>query len=37
VAALAVVGLTSRLTTPKKARFIKLIVDGAARVSRLTR
>jgi IclR family KDG regulon transcriptional repressor len=37
VAALAVVGLTSRLSTPKKARFVKLIVDGAARVSRLTR
>jgi IclR family KDG regulon transcriptional repressor len=37
VAAIAVVGLTSRLTTQKKSRFVKLIVDGAARVSRLTR
>jgi DNA-binding IclR family transcriptional regulator len=37
VAALAVVGLTSRLTMQKKARFIKAIVDGAARISRQTR
>jgi DNA-binding IclR family transcriptional regulator len=37
VAALAVVGLISRLTTHKKARFIKLIVDGATRVSGQTR
>jgi hypothetical protein len=32
-----VVGLTSRLTMQKKARFIKAIVDGAARISRQTR